>query len=182
MSREVVKVIGDILKSELGIAAGQIMLTNMKWNIPTNEGLFVALSYVSGKAIANNNYQIPTGNGMSEVQEVTMRSIIQIDLLSFDDSARLQKEQVIQSLRSVASQAAQELNGMHIARIPGDFVDASSLEDTKLLNRFTMTIAVTNLISTTKALAGYYNQFPVTGQNDTNGNKIQIEAENAPSF
>lgn len=180
--REPVKVIRDILKSELGLSEKRIMLTNSKIDIDTSPGLYIALSYLGGKAIASNNHAEATAAGMVEVQEVTMRHQIQIDILSADDSARLQKEQVILALNSIFSEQTQELNGLHIGRIAGDFVDVSSLEETKILNRYTMTVNVTSLYSNRKSLAGFYTKFPVTTQNDVNTTKQQFEAEVQPSF
>lgn len=182
MSREAVKVIGDVLQSELGLTTGQIMLTNMKWDIPENDGLYVALSYVSGKAIGNNNYVTPNGSGMQETQEVAMRYLVQIDILSFGDAARLKKEQVIQALMSVASQQAQAQNLMRIANIPFDFLDASSFEETKLLNRYVTRIVVYALLSLTKNLDSYYDKFPVTFMENAETVPVGFEAETKPSF
>lgn len=180
--REPIKVILDIIKSELGLADGQIMIINQKWNIPSTPGLYVAISYISGKVIANNNYVEPVVNGVVEIQEVTMLETIQIDVLSADASARTRKEEIIQALRSVFSQQAQDSNGLQIARIPSDFLDASSLEETTILNRFMMTINVTSLFSKTKSLGGYYDKFPTEGVNDTNSDVIDFDAQNAPAF
>lgn len=158
INREPVKVIGDIIKSELGLAAGAIMLDYEKFDISTDPGLYVALSYISGKAIGNNNYF--DSASLKEIQEVAMNHIIQIDLMSFDSSARERKEEVIMALRSIASQQAQDQYGMQIARIPSEFVNTASLENTKILNRFTMSIVVKSLYKKTKT-AEYYDTFQV---------------------
>ena len=166
--REPVKVIADILQSEMAITQGQIMLGYQKWGIPENSKLYVALSYISGKAIAVGNDAISNGsdpdNGMTEQQSVTMHHLIQIDLLAFNkqdgsNEARTRKEEVIMALRSLAAQAAMEVNNLQIARIPGQFSDVSSVEETAFVQRFTMTIAVTSLHVKEKAVADYYNTF-----------------------
>lgn len=160
--REPVKVIGDVLQAELGLDVGQIMLTNQKWNIPQSAGLYIAISYVSGKAIANKNDAVSIdGGGMTEQQSVVMHYLIQIDAMSFDNSARIRKEEIIMALRSIAAQVAMEVNNLQIARVPGEFYDASSLEETARLNRFTMTIAVTALRTKEKAVVDYYSEFQI---------------------
>lgn len=157
--REPVKVIGDILKSELGLGDGTIMLTNQRWGIPQTQGMFIALGYISGKAIANNNYAEDAGAGMNEVQEVVMHHLIQIDAMSFNEEARVRLPEIIQALRSIAAESAMAENTLQLARMPGDFTNVSTLEETGMLNRFTMTIAVTSLHRKTKALPAFYDTF-----------------------
>lgn len=149
VEREVIKVIGDVLKSQLNLDDEHILLAYEKNMMPDDSGLYIALSYISGKAIGNNKVFNPDTD--QEEQSVTMHELIQIDALSFGSAARTRKEEIIAALGSVASEQAQELNQFQIARIPGDFFNASSLEETKYLNRFTMTIAVTALISILKS-------------------------------
>ncbi len=160
--REAVKVIGDILASELGLRTtgptAQIMLTNERFNIPPTEDLYVAISYVDGKPIGNNNYF--DGNTVIETQQVVMLYHIQIDMMSFDASARQRKEEVYLALRSLFSQSQMEINNMQVSRMPSAFVDASSLEESKRLNRYTMTIAVTAMTTKEKAVAATYDAFP----------------------
>lgn len=162
MIREAVKVIGDILASELDLRTtgetAQIMLTNERFNIPPTNDLYIALSYISGKAIANNNYF--DGNTAVETQDVVMLYQIQIDMMSFDASARARKEEVYQALRSIFAQSQMEANNMQVARMPAAFIDASSLEESKMLNRYTITIAVTALITKQKSVDSTYDGFP----------------------
>lgn len=159
VTREPVLVIGDIIQSELELADDQVMLDYEKLDILPDPGLFVAISYISGKAIGNNNYgELQADGTINEIQQAAMHHVIQIDLMSFDSSARTRKEEIIMALRSIYSQQQQELNTIQIARIPGEFINASSLEDTKILNRFTMTITVKSLYTKTKA-APYYDSF-----------------------
>ena len=44
--REAVAV-GDVLKAELEMDAGQIVLKNQKWNIPNNTKLYIVLGHVA---------------------------------------------------------------------------------------------------------------------------------------
>lgn len=160
VSREPIKVIADILLSELSLTTDQIILEYQKFNIPNDPGLFVALTYIGGKAIGNTNHSSDAGSsGMIEKQSVAMQHMIQIDIMSFDSSARTRKEEVLMALRSVFSEQTQTANDMQIARIPEAFNNTASLEETKILNRFTMTIIVKSVYTKTKALTSYYDTF-----------------------
>jgi hypothetical protein len=157
--REAVKIIKDILTAQLNLAPGQILLSNQKWEIPETQGLYVVISYVSGKVIANSNVVLPTSGGMQEIQSLLMLYEIQIDLMSYDDAARVMKELAYMGLMSVASEQLQEQYSVQIARNPAPFQDVSMLEETARLNRYTTTIAVTQLITNTVLNTPYYSDF-----------------------
>lgn len=159
-AREAVKIIADILTAQLGLLPGQIMLTNQKWEIPETQGLFVALSYVApGRVIANSNVCVPVTGGMQENQSILMLYQVQIDLMSYDDSARVMKELAYMGLMSVASEQIQEQYSVQVARNPAPFQDVSMLEETARLNRYTTTIAVTQLIMNTVVNTPYFSDF-----------------------
>ena len=155
--REIIKVIGDILKNQMDLRDDQIMLAYSKFNIPEKPDLYIALSHVSGKAVGNKSYFNPANN--HEFIDTTMHELIQIDIMSFDASARLRKEEVVAAITSIFSEQQQEKYSFQIGRIPGEFVNASSLEETKILNRFTISVAVTS-IHTIERFPDYYDQFP----------------------
>lgn len=160
MSREVVKVIADILVAEMGLASGQIMLSDENYEIPTSERLYIAVSYVSSKPIGVTVSNVPDGlGGTTEVQEAAMDHTVQIDLMSFNDDARLRREEVLLALASNKSQFLQEQNLIQISRHTTPFQDMSTLEETRILKRFTTTVRVKALTRKTKA-GLYYDTFP----------------------
>lgn len=177
--REPVKVIGDILKSELSLEDGQIMLANQLWDVPPTQGLYIALSYISSKAIGSNNYY--DSDLDQEVQEITMHHLIQIDALSADSSARTRKEEILMALRSMYSEEQQGLNRLQIARIAGDFINASDLEATVRLQRFITTIAVTALSRKVKG-ATFYDDFSASGEFVENQQTTPTPFEPVDSF
>jgi hypothetical protein len=154
---EPVKVIAQIIQEELGLPDGQIMMSYEKWIMPETKGLYVSVRYVSTKTLNTSNWFESTTN--EEIQSVSLHHIIQIDLMSFDDSARARKSEVAMALASFRSQNLQEENNMQIARLPSEFVDASSLEETKFLKRFTATIAV-KAVELKKKGTPYFDTFP----------------------
>lgn len=158
--RDPIKVIGDILAHELPLATGYIMLNGEKWNIPKDESIFIALSYIGPNKIIGNSNEMDSDQ--NEVQTVTAQDTIQIDIMSYGsgaNGARARKHEIAMALGSMFSQRIQEQYQCQIARQPTPPVDTSNLEGTGMLKRYTTTIAVTALFKKTKA-AEYYETFP----------------------
>jgi hypothetical protein len=159
MSREVVKVIADILTTEMGLAAGQIMLSDENYEIPTTEGLYIAVSYVSTKPLGVTVVMVPDGvGGMNEIQEAAFDHVVQIDVMSFNDDARLRREEVLLALASNASQFFQEQNVLQISRHCTPFQDLSTVEETRTLKRYTMSFHVKAVARKSKS-GKYYDTF-----------------------
>jgi hypothetical protein len=152
---DVLTILCDIIQHELGLASGQVMVYNQKILAPTTPGTYVVVGYIGGKAIGNVADVTDETVGINETQSVSMLEMIQIDVMSVDSSARLNKEQVIMALHSDYAQKAMELNLIQIARIPGQFNDVSGVEGTAMLNRYTMMINVLAVYTKTKAVDYY---------------------------
>lgn len=143
---EPIKVLGMALQDEMGLVAGQIMLGLENWKIPENTGLYVALLYGPDQVVGNNNYNGTDVQGnFNEVQDVVMLHQIDIDVMSFDASARLRKEEVLQAIQSYRAQELMEKYQMRFASTPGSFLPVQTMEETKQLNRFRLSIAVNAL-------------------------------------
>lgn len=158
---EPITVIANIIQEEMGLTNNQIAFAYQNFHIPS-DGLFVVLGYLGpSTTIANQGYFNSTL--LQEVQEVTMRHMIQIDLMSIspDNSARLRKEEVLLALRSFYSREQQEANLMGIAWIESDIVDATALEETSMLNRYSTSVSMTALHRKVKA-AAYLDVFEVS--------------------
>lgn len=138
---EPIKVIAEILKREMGLKDGQIMLANQEYRIP-NKGLYIALSYGATTPISNVSRSVPSPNGMREMQGVRVRHEIQIDILSQDNEARLRKEEVLMALRSVYSNEMQIKNSISIARNVGRLLDLSGIEGSRRQHRYVVTVPV----------------------------------------
>lgn len=156
-AREPIKVLADILKSEMALGDGQLMLGNENWLIPANTGLYIALFYGPDTVIgSNNNFDTDTNE---EIQTVAMLHTINIDAMSFDESARVRKEEIIMALGSVFASNQLGLYNMAIGLLPQGFVPMAELEDTKQLNKFRITFAMNALHQKVKAVE-YYDDFP----------------------
>lgn len=169
--REPAKLIVDIIQKELGLQSGQVLLTNQKYEIPT-DGLFVVVSYVGpGKVISNQNEWIDDGaGGLIEVQTVSMLQMLQIDMMAFNDpvggnQARQRMLEIPMALRSVYSQNQQDAYSIKLASNIGPIMDVSSLEETEMLTRFTMTIQAFSVAQKQKAVDSY-SSFEVKAYSD----------------
>jgi len=161
--REPIKVLADIIQHELGLANGRVMLADQKFNIANQKGLYVSLEYVNpGKIIANINTPDMTVNPPVEVQSVTSVSIVQIDMMSFDETARTQMEDMAMALNSTYSVQLQERYQMQISRNPAPFNDNSNLEATAMLKRYTTTVTITSMKTKSKVVE-YFDTFQEPG-------------------
>ncbi|MCX5794955.1 MAG: hypothetical protein NTY77_05635 [Elusimicrobia bacterium] len=157
-AKEPIKVVGDVLQAELELAAGQVMIGDEKWDIPAAQGLYVALRYVTpGRILGTSNYFDPATN--QEIQEVSMQHAISVDVMSYDDSARVRKEEVVMALGSQAAELAMVENRIKIARQPSALVDVSDVEPSGRLKRYTTTVMVNALHRKVKAGA-FIDKYP----------------------
>lgn len=155
---EPIKIVGNILTEEMGLVPGQIMLGLENWQIPTTQGLFIALFYGAEQVIGNNNYNGTDDQGtFLEIQSVVMLHTIEIDLMSFNEEARTRKEEVLWALQSYYAETQMELYNMRLAMTPGSFIPVRSLEPAKQLNRFMISILM-NAVHTNTKITPYYDE------------------------
>lgn len=178
---EPLKVICNIIQSEMNLTAAQIATAYQDYKIPS-DGLFVVAGYLGPtELIASQGYFDTATN--EEVQEVSVKHTIQIDIMSMapDNSARIRKEELAMALRSFYSQKQQDINLIGIAWLQSDFTDASQQEGTTMLNRYVTTCAVNALHRKTKT-AGYLSNFPMELVVDAPGGRENIAYINPASL
>lgn len=140
---EPIKVLAAAIQAELSLSANQILLGFENFPIPETLGLFVSLEYGVEQIVgASNQNDVNTQDEYEEVQTVSMLHQIEIDVLSYDSSARTRKEEVIMALSSYNAQQLMEVNQMRIASIPNSFITVTSPEPSKQLNRYRYTVSV----------------------------------------
>jgi hypothetical protein len=157
-SIEPIKLLAQVIQTGMGLPSGQIMLGLENFLIPKNTGLYVALLYGPDEVVGNvNDNSVDSEGNYLEVQSTAMLHHVDVDVMSFDSSARLQKEQVLWAIKSYQAQQAMEKYQMRIASTPSAFLPIQTLEETKQLNRFRITVAVYALHSNT-IQTPYYSQ------------------------
>jgi len=144
------------LEKEMSIPNGQIMLGLENWEIPKNDGLYIALFYGPDIIVGTTNEFDAVTN--LEIQSTAMLHEIMIDALSFDSSARIRKEEIVMALNSVFAQQQLEAELMKINGIPTSFVPTPDLEETKWLNRYRLGFHMNALYQKIKAVS-YYDSF-----------------------
>ena len=156
---EPAKLVADIIQTEMGLAAGQVMITNQRWPIPNDQRIYVVVSYDGpSRQIGNNNRFEPTDAGGNEVQEASVMHGIKIDLMSFGDEARVRKEEIPMALGSIYAQQQQAKYGMRVSEMTAPLMPDPTLEGTGQLNRFTTFVNVYALHKKVKS-AQYYDTF-----------------------
>lgn len=156
MTVEPIKVVAMVLQREMGLEDGSIMLGLENFEIPKTTGLYVSLLYGPEQIIGNNNYNsIDIHGTYCEVQDVVVLHQVDIDVMSFDSSARMRKEEVLQALQSYEAQQLMEKYQMRIASTSGAFLPIRTMEETKQLNRFQVTISVNALHHKVKSTPFY---------------------------
>jgi hypothetical protein len=164
--RAPIRVIRDILLSELDLDETQIMFSNQKYEIPT-VGLYIVISYLGpATLITRMSELVPDGfGGMTELQSATWLHRIQIDAMAYNtpaggNDARDRKEEIAMALGSIYAEQLQEQYSMQIARNIAPFTDTSFLEETEMMTRYTTLVNTTSLTRKQKSTNEYYDTFP----------------------
>ncbi len=155
-----VDIIRDIIKTEMKLADDRVFIYNQKWNIPTDEGLFVVIEYRGSKTLSSRNTTKQDNQGnLLEYQDVNMQEQITVQLFSRDLSALQRKEEAIMALASIYAQQQQAALSFYIARI-AVIEDLSDLEASAILYRFDIPVVVMSWYEKIKG-TDYYNGFRV---------------------
>lgn len=160
-SREVSKILSDILGSEMCLDESHCLLGNQKWDIPADKKLFVVIFDQSAPPFGGVSFldtDPDSSTNGSEIQQSNVLHDCRVEIMSFDSEARLRKEEVGLALNSFLSQQKQAEFGIQIGRaqVP---VDASDTEVTGRLFKYVIHVNVTALHQKVKPSAGYYDRF-----------------------
>lgn len=159
---EIIKVVADIIQSEMGLGPDRVYLYNQKYRIPPDEGLFIVVGFLGARAFgAKTTYENdPISNELVEVQSVNQQETYTVDLLSRDSSARVRKQEIILALNSTLAQQMQEQYSFKIANLPTSFNDVSELEATAILNRYQLAFNALVVYRKVKSVP-FFDQFQI---------------------
>lgn len=150
-------VIKKILIHEMNIKGNRIWAYNANIDLPTDNNLFIVLSYAEKTPYSNNTRYVPTDDGLNEVQTMNVAEDIIISLISKNTDARDRSYEVLMALNSTYAQQLQVQNKLHISRI-GQVLDNSFLEATARLNRFDINCRVLTAYDKIKEV-DYYDTY-----------------------
>lgn len=144
------QIIVDIIAARMGLNDQSVWVQNQNKKIPQTPGIFVIVGQVGWKPYGVNVEEVPVTvtrpspleplYTLKEVITVSAQQMMQIDIMSRDNSALERQWEILAALASTYSVQKQEENCFQIAKLPSSFMDTSSAEGSAILNRFTITI------------------------------------------
>lgn len=161
----------DIIRKEMGLDQQHIWIQAQNRKIPPqSDNLYcvvgcVDFTPISSKSVFNHYTD-------KEEQIVYGRAVVQIDLLSRSNEARIRRAEVLMALNSFYSKNLQCEEHFRIFELPQTFINTSDLEGGSDINRFT--IRIPTMISEVKVKStDYYDTFQAN---------ISIEEQDVDSF
>lgn len=150
----------DVLQNQLGLSVGRVYLWDQKLAVPSDAGLYIAVSVLSCKAFGNTNRHDGSGSGLVSNQSVNMYAQLQVDIASRDNSARMRKEEVLMALVSDYAQIQQEANSFYISKLPpgAQFNNLSSQDGAAIPYRFVISVGI-QYAATKNVAVPYINTF-----------------------
>ncbi len=141
---ETVELIAQLLTTYMGTKPGVWQIYNQRRPLPTTTGFFGDVACIGSKLFGVNRRPAvdPAIPDLISEQTANAQELIQIDIFSYDASARLRRLDVPFALNSQAAQNLAERWAFKIGRIPGSFVDTSEDEGSARLNKFSLSFAI----------------------------------------
>lgn len=152
------KLLWEILKTQLGLADDHIYLWDQKVMQPTDDGLYVAISVPSCRPFGNNTWHDSSGN---QISEVSMSAAVDIDIISRSNAARDRKEDVLIALASDYCERQQVANSFQIAKLPamGKFTNLSMIDGAAIPYRYKISFNMTYAVTKSSASPYFDNGF-----------------------
>lgn len=168
MKKPTEEIFVEIIREFMGLAANQVVVRDQNFKIPNDQRLYVIVGMVDSRPYSAQSYmetRFTEGSDPEpyevEITRTQLRENIQIDILSRDKKAILQKNDVYLAINSIQCKQAQEQYLFKIARVPTNFINTSAAEGGSNLNRFTMTIPCLTWYVKENGMPAYdyYDQF-----------------------
>lgn len=154
----------DIIRKEMNLDQQHIWIQAQNRKIPPqSDNLYCVVGCVDFTPISSKSIFKPFLNDdneevQGEEQTVYGRAVVQIDLLSRSNEARIRRAEVLMALNSYYSKNLQCEKHFRIFELPQTFINTSDLEGGSDINRFTVRIPAMISESRIKA-TDYYDTF-----------------------
>ena len=185
-NQEPEKIIQDILLHELelpenygkkdGFIVPSVFIVAPNVQLGDTEQLQIGIQTISERIISSHSECKTIDDAFTEIKEIVVNNLMQIDIRSRDLSARQRRLEVLTALESVYAKQMQEKWMCRIFEIPTDFRNASMLEGTAHIYRYTATIVVQHMNRFVKDV-DYYDTFPIEASIDDLINKQSFTIE-----
>jgi hypothetical protein len=160
---EPIKVVAMALQAQLGLDEKHIMLGLENWSIPNDKGLYVSLLYGPEQIVSNTQQNsVDSNDAYVEVQSSVMLHTIEVDIMSYDSSARTNKEQVLWACTSYQAKQLMGQYQMKLWGMPSVMIPVGSLEPAKQLNRFRFSITI-QALHQNEQVTPYYDTITKVG-------------------
>ena len=170
-SKIIEKFIVDMLKTEMEIPNDNVWIYSQNRKIPDNaDGLYANVGMIYSKIMSSKSYYRDYDD--KEIQEVLECCSVQINIMSYDNSARDRRNEVLMALNSFYAIELMNKEQFRINDIPSSFVNTSSVFGGSELNVFSI---VVKCFFTTRKVKGtsYYDTFSIeTHQQNTTTTQV----------
>lgn len=141
---ETIKLLASLVQREMNAEDGVWIIYNQKRRLPAEKGYYGVVSLLGIRPFGVNarTANDPQSPDLVETVSSNQQETIQIEIFSYDDSARLRNVEIIYALASTAAQQLQEKYSFKIGRVPPSFVDVSEVQASKRLNRYALAFNV----------------------------------------
>lgn len=168
---DVLKIICDIIKNQLGLQNDQIWLYNQKVDIPNDGRMYVVVSVDNEDVFGSNIEKREVDTGEEADTWMNIKTNISINTFSYGNECLEKRYDIISAIRSVYSIQQQEKYNMQIARVPRIFMDASFATPTARLFSYHYEYSILHIEKRTHKV-DYFDDFSRADMSDTNNLKI----------
>lgn len=162
VTREAAKIAADILQAEMELDEQHCLLGDQKWDIPADKGLFVVVFAQASPPYGGANFidNDPTSSTYGkEVQQASVLHDVRVEIMSFDNSARVRATEVGLAFNSFFAQQLSEKYNISIGRTQ-PAVNATDSEPSGRLQKF---VTHTNMTALHQKIKGqnpeYFDKF-----------------------
>lgn len=155
--RELMELVGGMIKAYMNLSDGQIVLYSSGWKIPNDSRLYIVISYdsVSQQVLGVKSEFDPETK--QETASVAAHERFTIDLMSHNWDALNRYPEILMAFSSQPAILLQEEKNIRIFR-EGRVLDLSAIEGSGALHRIQIPIIISNVQNKTMD-AGYFDKF-----------------------
>ena len=166
-------ILAQLFQTQLELDDLQVMLYNQKWDIPSDERLYVVVAQAGQKVFGVQNLTFPSVvdvTGTSLLMESVSCNVQEqwlVYIFSKGPAARLRVAELAMALSSVQSQQLQEQYSMKFATLPDSTLDMSHEEGMARIFQFGIRFSTLRAYEKTRVI-DYFDKFNIPPEIHTN--------------
>lgn len=149
------KVLATIIKDEMSIPDGRIVLYDQNFKAPKDNDLFIIISTGLDNIISNTNKFDSVLN--EQVQKISRNTTYNIEITSKNTDAKTRRHEVLMAINSNYAIRLMEENNIRIFRTP-TIQDLSFIEGSSALHRYRISVIINNM-EIKRSGTDYYEHF-----------------------